>query len=105
MDAHCNWRKAGGRGVEEIASISMTKKTTGRVAKTPTTELPALWEAGFLREWRTATEIAAEFAKKGCHFASSAVGNALARADYVTRRGKGKGVGIKYIQSYPFEKE
>lgn len=82
----------------------MTKKTTGRVAKTPTTELPALWEADFLKEWRTATEIAAEFGQKGCHFGSSAVSNALDRADYVTRKGEGRGVKIKYIQSYPFEK-
>jgi hypothetical protein len=82
----------------------MSKKTIGRAIKTPTTELPALWETGFFSDWRIATEVAAEFAKKGCHFASSAVSNALDRAGFLTRKGKGKGVKIKYIQSYPFEK-
>lgn len=80
----------------------MTKKTTVRAAKTPTTELPMLWEAGFFKEWRFATDIAVEFAKKGCHFDSSAVSKALARANFLTRKGKGKGVKVRYIQAYPF---
>ncbi|MDO8451260.1 MAG: hypothetical protein Q7S76_00135 [bacterium] len=80
----------------------MTK--TKRMSKTPTTELPLLWAKGFFKEWRSAGDIAAEFAKTGCHFGDSAVSKALSRAKYITRKGRGRGVSVKYIQAYPFEK-
>jgi hypothetical protein len=78
------------------------KNKTKHLVKTPTTELSGLWQKGFFREWRSAAEIAGEFAKAGCHFGASGVSKALARAAFITR--KGKGVGLRYIQAYPFEK-
>jgi hypothetical protein len=78
----------------------MTK--TKRTIKTPTTELPPLWESGFFKEWRSASNVAEAFAKTGCHFSASAVSKVLSRAKFITR--KGKGVSLKYIQAYPFEK-
>ncbi|MES2202832.1 MAG: hypothetical protein V4474_00670 [Patescibacteria group bacterium] len=80
----------------------MAKEKTKRASKTPTTELPSLWQEGFFKEWRSAGEVAAEFAKTGCHFSASAVSKALVRSSFITR--KGKGVGLRYIQTYPFEK-
>ena len=79
------------------------KKVSESVGKTATTELPKLWESGFLSEWRLANEVTIGFAKMGCHFTPSAVSKALLRAKFVTRKGK-KGAGVKYIQTYPFEK-
>lgn len=79
----------------------MAKKSkTKHPIKTPTTELPALWQKGFFKEWRSATEVAGEFSKGGCHFRASAVSMALSRAPYLTTKGKGK--GLQYIQAYPF---
>lgn len=80
----------------------MIEKNTKRASKTPTTELPTLWEGGFFKEWRTAGDVATEFAKEGCHFGASAVSKALLRAPFITR--KGKGAGLRYIQTYPFVK-
>ncbi len=77
---------------------------TKRVVKTPTTELPALWESGFFKEWRFVGDVSKVFAKTGCHFGGSAVSKALTRAKFITRKGKGKGAAVKYIQAYPFEK-
>ncbi len=77
---------------------------TKRAAKTATTELPTLWESGFFKEWRSAGDVAEAFAKKECHFDGSAVSKALARAKFITRKGKGKGAAVKYIQAYPFTK-
>ena len=70
---------------------------TKRADKTPTTELPALWESGFFKGWRTAGDVAEAFAKTGCHFDGSAVSKALARAKFITRKGKGKGAKVQYI--------
>lgn len=80
----------------------MAGKNTKRVGKTSTTELPTLWESGFFEEWRSAGDVATEFAQKGCHFGASAVSKALLRAPFITR--KGKGAGLQYIQTYPFKK-
>lgn len=81
----------------------MAKKSKiNRSIKTPTTELPYLWQGGFFEEWRSATEVAGEFAKIRCHFGAPAVSKALLRAPFITR--KGKGIGLRYIQTYPFEK-
>ncbi|MCR4314049.1 MAG: hypothetical protein NUV84_02265 [Candidatus Uhrbacteria bacterium] len=81
----------------------MAKDKTKSMRKTPTTELPKLWESSFFTEWRSATDVVAEFAEKGCHFGAPAVSNALARARFLTRKGKGR--GLKYVQAYPFEEE
>ena len=80
----------------------MTKENTKRATKTPTTEMLVLWENGFFKEWRSAGDVATEFAKTGCHFHASAVSMALTRASYLTSKGKGK--ELQYIQAYPFEK-
>ena len=77
-------------------------KIVKRLTKTPTTELPALWQGGFFTEWRSAAEVAEEFAKNGYHFRASALSKALARAPFITPKGSGK--GLRYIQTYPFEK-
>lgn len=82
----------------------MEKEKTKRATKTPTTELPALWQNGFFKEWRTATDVTTEFSKTGCHFGASAVGNALSRASFITHKGKGRGSKLQYIQTFPFEK-
>jgi len=79
----------------------MIKEKIKRVTKTPTTELPAIWERGFFKEWRSAGEVSTEFSKSGCHFSASAVSNALKRASFITRRGKGS--NIRYAKTYPFE--
>jgi hypothetical protein len=80
----------------------MSKKhTTKHVIKTPTTELLILWQKGFFTEWRSAAEVSTEFAKAGCHFLSTGVSKALSRAKFITPKGKGK--GLLYIQSYPYE--
>jgi len=80
--------------------MSQTKSTD----KTPTTELPMLWKAGFFTEWRLAGDVSEAFAKTECHFDGSAVSKALKRAKFITRKGKGKGAKVKYIQAYPFTK-
>jgi len=81
----------------------MAKKSKiRRSIKTPTTELSSLWQNGFFKEWRAASKVAGEFAKTGCHFGAPAVSKALSRAPFITRKGKGK--GLQYIQTYPFEK-
>lgn len=82
----------------------MAKEKTKHATKTPTTELPALWESGYFKEWRLAGDVVEAFAKTECHFDGSAVSKALARAKFITRKGKGKGAVVKYIQAYPFEK-
>jgi len=70
-------------------------------SKSATTQLPLLWESGFFQEWRSASNVTAEFAKVGCHFTASAVSKALARAKFITR--KGSGSALRYIQTYPYE--
>lgn len=80
----------------------INKGKTKRPVKTPTTELPSLWQKGFFAQWRSATEIAEEFAKARCHFRASAVSMVLSRAPYLTPKGKAK--GLRYIQAYPYEK-
>lgn len=82
----------------------MSQTKTKRADRTPTTELPALWASGFFKGWRSAGDVAEAFAKTGCHFNGSAVSKALARAKFITRKGEGKGVTVKYIQAYPFTK-
>ena len=74
---------------------------TKHPAKTPTTELIPLWEKGFFKTWHSASEVAEEFAKIGCHFRAPAVSMALLRAKYLTP--KGKGTGLQYIQAYPYQ--
>lgn len=80
----------------------LNKEKTKYIKKTPTTKLPLLWQKGFFIEWRSASEVAEEFAKTGCHFSAPAVSKALSRAPFITRKGKGK--GLRYIQSYPYQK-
>lgn len=70
--------------------------------KTSTTELPSLWQKGFFSQWHSAGEVVEEFAKIGCHFGASAVSKALLRAPFITRKGRRN--GLRYIQTYPFEK-
>ena len=82
-------------------SIMTTKAKVKYLAKTPTTELPSLWQRGFFTEWRTAAMVAGEFAKVACHFRSPALSMALSRAAFLTPKGKGK--NLQYIQAYPFK--
>ncbi len=76
------------------------KEKTKYIVKTSTTELPLIWQKGFIAKWRSASEIVEEFAKTGCHFSASAVSKALSRAPFITSKGEGK--RLRYIQAYPF---
>lgn len=78
----------------------MANNTSGRVAKTATEALKALWEAGLFRSWKKKAPIAGELAKRGNNFSDAELGMALKRARHLTRRGK-RG-HYEYIQKYPF---
>lgn len=74
-----------------------------KVATNATDGVRILWEDGFFRNWRRIAPIEQSLAKRDNHFSGGALGMALRRAKYLTRRGKPG--GFEYIQKYPFVAE
>ena len=70
-----------------------------KVAKTCTEALKLLWADGFFADWKDWAAIVEALGELGNHFASTALGKALERAKYLTRRGR-RGAYM-YIQKYP----
>ncbi len=60
--------------------------------------LKLFWQHGFFKVARTLADVAAELGRIRAHPKTQALNNALARADFLTRRGK-KG-HFSYIQKY-----
>lgn len=79
------------------------RKGSKKIVISPTKNLERLWKDGFFKKWRTLPATAEHLSGDGYNFPSTALGKALERASYLTKRGK-RG-GYEYIQKGPYVKE